>query len=175
LQYAESDVIEPDEILAALDAQGSPLERGDVLLMRTGWTEWYEEQTDDTMRTAIADRMSVKAPGLPSGERTAEFLWDLHIAAIGADNPAVEVWPPGTGQNPADVAELRTGHLERMHEVFAHSLLLPMLGIPLGELFDLSRLATDCAADGRYACMFVSAPLNVPHGVASPPNALAIK
>jgi hypothetical protein len=26
-----------------------------------------------------------------------------------------------------------------------------------------------------YTCMFVSAPLNVPHGVASPPNALAIK
>ncbi len=42
LQYAESDVIEPDDILATLDAQGSPLEHGDVLLMRTGWTEWYE-------------------------------------------------------------------------------------------------------------------------------------
>jgi hypothetical protein len=62
-----------------------------------------------------------------------------------------------------------------MHEVFAHSLLLPMLGIPLGEMFDLSRLAADCADDGRYACLFVSAPLNVPQGVASPPNALAIK
>ncbi len=117
----------------------------------------------------------LKAPGLPSGERTAEFLWDLHIAAIGADNPAVEVWPPGTGQNPDEVAALKADHPERMHEVFAHSLLLPMLGIPLGELFDLSRLAADCAADGRYTCLFVSAPLNVPHGVASPPNALAIK
>ena len=62
-----------------------------------------------------------------------------------------------------------------MHEVFAHSLLLPMLGIPLGELFDLSALAADCAADGRYACLFVSAPPNVSHGVATPPNALAIK
>jgi hypothetical protein len=62
-----------------------------------------------------------------------------------------------------------------MHEVFAHSLLLPMLGIPLGEMFDLSALAADCAADERYACLFVSAPLNIPSGVASPPNALAIK
>jgi hypothetical protein len=62
-----------------------------------------------------------------------------------------------------------------MHEVFAHALLLPMLGIPLGEMFDLSALAADCAVDGRYACLFVSAPLNVPHGVATPPNALAIK
>ena len=54
-------------------------------------------------------------------------------------------------------------------------MLLPMLGIPLGELFDLSALATDCATDGRYTCLFVSAPLNIPHGVATPPNALAIK
>lgn len=174
LQYAESDVIEPDEILAALDAQGSPLDDGDVLLLRTGWTEWYEHETDAAMRAVAAERTSLKAPGLPSGERTAEFLWDLHIAAIGADNPSVEVWPPGTGADAATVGEVRD-HPERMHELFAHSLLLPMLGIPLGEMFDLSTLAADCAADGRYACLFVSAPLNVPHGVASPPNALAIK
>ena len=85
------------------------------------------------------------------------------------------MWPPGTGRDPAEVAELRANHPERMHEVFAHSMLLPMLGIPLGEMFDLSALAADCAADGRYACLFVSAPLNIPRGVASPPNALAIK
>jgi kynurenine formamidase len=175
LQHAESDVIEPEDILATLESQGSPLEHGDVLLMRTGWTEWYESSTDAAMRVTIADRARLKAPGLPSGERTAEFLWDLHIAAIAADNPSVEVWPPGTGQDAARIAEVKTNHPELMHEVFAHSLLLPMLGIPLGELFDLSKLADDCAADGRYTCLFVSAPLNVPHGVASPPNALAIK
>jgi hypothetical protein len=53
--------------------------------------------------------------------------------------------------------------------------LLPMLGLPLGEMFFLDRLADDCAADGRYDFMFTSAPINLPHGVASPPNALAIK
>ena len=174
LQHGESDVIELDDIVATLEAQGSPLEQGDVLLMRTGWTEWYESSTDEATRVQLADRRQLKAPGLPSGEATAEFLWDLHIAAIGADNPSVEVWPPGTGQDAAAVAEVRANP-ERMHEVFAHSMLLPMLGIPLGEMFDLSALAADCATDGRYACLFVSAPLNVPHGVASPPNALAIK
>lgn len=175
IRYAEADVIEPDDILATLDAQGSPLETGDVLLMRTGWTEWYENEADAATRTRLSDRATLTAPGLPSGERTAEFLWDLHIAAIGADNPGVEVWPQGTGRDQEEVAKLKADHPERYHEVFAHSLLLPMLGIPLGELFDLSRLAADCAADGRYACLLVSAPLNVPHGVATPPNALAIK
>ncbi len=175
LQYAESDVIEPDDIVNTLAAQGSPLEVGDVLLMRTGWTEWYESETDEATRLTAADRATLRAPGLPSGERTAEFLWDLHIAAIGADNPGVEVWPQGTGLSHETVTDVKTNHPERMHEVFAHSLLLPMLGIPLGEMFDLSRLAADCADDGRYTCLFVSAPLNVPHGVATPPNALAIK
>ena len=63
----------------------------------------------------------------------------------------------------------------RLHEIFTHTLLLPMLGLPLGEMWNLEALAADCAADGRYECMFTSAPLNLPHGVASPPNALAMK
>jgi hypothetical protein len=50
-----------------------------------------------------------------------------------------------------------------------------MLGLPLGEMFNLGALAAACAADRRYTCMFTSAPLNLLHGVASPPNALAIR
>jgi kynurenine formamidase len=175
LRHAESDVIEPDDILATLDAQGSPLEEGDILLMRTGWTEWYERETDAEMRAKCANRSTLCAPGLPNGERTAEFLWDLHIAAIAADNPSVEVWPQGAHHDPEMVADIRRVQHERYHEIFAHSLVLPMLGIPLGEMFDLSQLAADCVADGRYDSLFVSAPLNLPHGVASPPNAVAIK
>ena len=45
----------------------------------------------------------------------------------------------------------------------------------VAELWDLDALAADCASDGRHECLFVSAPLNLPRGVASPPNALAIK
>ena len=48
-------------------------------------------------------------------------------------------------------------------------------GLPLGELFVLKHLAEDCAADGRYDFMLVSAPLHVAGGIASPPNAVAIK
>jgi hypothetical protein len=42
-------------------------------------------------------------------------------------------------------------------------------------MWDLEALADDCAADGRYECLFTSAPLHLEAGVASPPNALAIK
>ena len=39
--------------------------------------------------------------------------------------------------------------MRRVHEVFAHTVLLPMLGLPLGEMFFLDDLADDCAADGN--------------------------
>jgi hypothetical protein len=89
------------------------------------------------------------------------MLWDLHVAAVAADNPALEVWP-------------LTGP-ERTPDVFVHTSLLPLLGLPIGELWDLEALAEDCASDGRHDCFLVSAPLNVDGGVASPPNAVAVR
>ena len=50
-----------------------------------------------------------------------------------------------------------------------------MLGMPIGEFWDLDPLADDCAQDGVYEFMLVSAPLYIPQGVGSPPNAYAIK
>jgi hypothetical protein len=52
---------------------------------------------------------------------------------------------------------------------------LPLLGILIGELFVLDTLADDCAAEGNWEGLFTSAPLNLRHGVASPPNALVIR
>ena len=147
---------------------------GDVLLLHTGWIDWYERQ-DAGVRADLAHREHMRWPGLAPGERSAELLWDLHVAAVAADNPSVESWPPGAGTDPEVVAAIRGGERWRLGEVFTHALYLPMLGLPLGEMFVLSPLAADCAADGRYECFFTSAPLNLPNGVASPPNALAMK
>lgn len=173
LRYDDSDPVDVDEIVAALDAQGTERREGDVLLVRFGWVGWYESLSVE-QRAAIADISSLRAPGLRSGEDTARKLWNLHIAALGCDNPAVEVWPPGALVDDATRAEVRADR-SRLHEIFTHTLFLPMLGLPLGEMWNLERLAADCAADGRYEGLFVSAPLNLPQGVASPPNAIVIK
>ena len=173
LQYDRPDPIEPDEIGECLADQGTELREGDVLLLRTGWVGWYEQQPVD-VRERMAQSQHLVSPGLRSGEHLAEVLWNLHIAAIGCDNPAVEVWPPGAMSTPEHEAEVRADR-RRLHEIFTHTLLLPMLGLPLGEMWTLEALGADCAADGRYECFFTSAPLNLPCGVASPPNALAIK
>ena len=174
LRHDECDAISPEDVTGALAAQSTTVQVGDVLLLHTGWVEWYEQQDADA-RARLAENDGMRWPGLAPGERSAELLWDLHIAAIAADNPSVESWPPGHGVDPEIVARIREGERWRMGDVFTHTLYLPMLGLPLGEMFVLSPLAADCADDRRYEFLFVSAPLNLPHGVASPPNALAIK
>jgi len=141
-----------DELRAVADAQRVSFATGDVLLVRTGWLSRYRavgQLPNDhlTMPTCV---------GLAADEGVAAFLWDNAFAALVADNPAVEVLPgdPAVGS--------------------LHRRLIPALGMPLGELWDLDVLADQCAAIERYEFLLVSVPLNVPGGVASPANAMAV-
>lgn len=171
LRPDETDPIEPDDVLGTLSHQNVTVEPGDVLLIRTGWLAWYRT-LDPSRREALAT--TLKAPGLRPGVVTARALWDLHVAAVAADNPALEAWPPGDLATEEQRQRAQDDPAARI-ELFVHLSLLPLLGLPIGELFDLDALAADCAADGRYAFFFTSAPIHVRSGVASPPNALAIK
>lgn len=152
LDPATRAVISPADLGATLDAQEIEVEPGDVLIIRTGWVGWYRS-LDPPGRAAID--LSWGLPGLAATTEMAAMLWDLHVAAVAADNPALEAYP-------AD-----DGHLHRD--------LLPRLGVPIGELWSLDALATQCAADGVYDFLLTSAPLNIRGGVATPPNALAVK
>jgi hypothetical protein len=169
LRYDANDPIELEDLDACLEAQGVTLEPGDVLLLRTGWIEWYESLSTDERSGA-----GQAVPGIRPGKKTAAWLWNKHIAAIAADNPAVELMPfaPELTQD-----EIRAAWAdpENRGEFFGHLHFIPLLGLPLGEMFNLGGLAAACATDQRYTCMFTSAPLNLLHGVASPPNALAIR
>jgi Putative cyclase len=171
IQYEAPDPIEPDDVLGALEAQGSEFEPGDILLLHTGWIGWYQG-LDAEWRTRLAN--DLKTPGLRPGIAMARVLWDLHPAALAMDNPACEVWPPGALATAEEFMEA-VQDPEKSPEIFLHFALLPLLGMPLGEMWNLGPLAEDCAADGRYHCLLTSAPLNLKAGVASPPNALALK
>ena len=169
------DVIAADDLHATLAAQGSTVEVGDILLVRTGWLQWYRQQTMDAR---LAYATNVASVGLEASEATAACLWDLHIACLGVDNPAVEAWPPPMySMNADDRADglLRAGDPAVAAGLFLHLSLLPLLGLPLGELFDLDALADDCDHTHTYDFLVTSAPLNLLHGVASPPNILAIR
>jgi hypothetical protein len=165
-------VIEMTDITDTLSAQGVEVETGDILLVRTGWVTWYRNLENEA-RVELAGTPPKPACGLQRGVDSARFLWNLHIAAIAADNPALEVIPFGFGGS--DESHRWREDPGSAAETMLHFSLLGLLGIPIGELFDLDSLAEDCASDGRYACLLTSAPLNLRAGVATPPNALAIK
>jgi kynurenine formamidase len=168
-----SDPITADDLASTLAAQGSELEVGDVLLVRTGWMAWYRSLGPaDRAELASSD---ISATGLAAGRAMAAFLWDHHVAAVAADNPALECWPPPLAALDKPARRAAEVHPSEAVETFLHAGLLPLLGVPIGELFDLDALAQDCADDGRYEALFTSAPLNLAAGVASPPNALAVK
>ena len=138
----------------ALADQGSELRAGDVLCLRTGWVGTYKA-LDRAGRQAVADVRGYC--GLRGDEETARFLWDHHLAAVCADNPAVEVVP----------GEAWVGSLHRR--------LMPLLGFAIGEMFDFEELAARCREDGRWSFFFVAVPLKIPGGVGSPGNAVAIR
>ena len=166
---ARRAVVTVDDLRSTLEAQGTVVEPGDLLLLRTGWVGWYLG-LDAGRRAALPGALA--APGLEATEDMARFLWDLHVCAVAADNPAVEAWPPPVAE--ADLAPDLDDQAVSAR-TFLHFNLLGLLGLPLGELFQLDDLAADCAADGRWTCLVTSAPLRVRNGVASPPNALAVR
>jgi hypothetical protein len=56
-----------------------------------------------------------------------------------------------------------------------HPTLIALLGLCIGELWDLEALSEACAADGRWDCLVSCKPLNLVGGVGSPANAIAIR
>ena len=153
----EKDVYTLEELQGALSAQGVNLKPGSILLIRTGWMEAYEGCSPE-QRQAMAPIDKIRSTGIEASRRMVAWLWDNQVAAIATDCPAVESLPMQFGD-----------------ETLLHYRALPLLGLPLGELFVLAPLAEDCRRDRRYEFMLVSAPLHVEGGVASPPNAVAIK
>ena len=149
-----------EELDAARAAAGIEWQPGDVLVLHTGFLAWHMAQ-DQAARETMADAARLQAVGLAHNEDMARYLWNAHVSAIVADNPSVEVWPPD-------------GREEAYPFGFLHRMLIGQFGIGLGELWWTGGLAQACRREGRYEFLFTAAPLNVPGGVGSPANALAI-
>jgi kynurenine formamidase len=146
-----------DDLKETIKAQGCELKPGTILLIRTGWMQAYLKASDAEKRE-MAPLAKLKACGIDDSRAMVEWFWDNRVAAVGTDCPAVEPWPWDFRDDGA-----------------LHYRTLSLLGLPLGEQFNLEKLAEDCVQDKRYECMLVSVPLHLVGGIASPPNAVAIK
>ena len=142
--------IMPEQLDATEAAAGITVGRGDIVLVRTG-------QLTRARRNGWRGYAGGDAPGLSF--TTAGWLHGHEIAAVATDTWGVEVRP-----NEFDEA------FQPLHQVA-----IPHIGLLLGEMWDLDRLAADCAADGRYEFLLVAAPLPVVGAVGAPVNPIAVK
>lgn len=138
----ETTPIKVDTLKEVAASQGTTFRDGDILFIRTGWTQEYEKlQTDQ--RLALAEVNPPPAIGLESSEDTLRWLWENNFAAVAGDHPAMEAFP-----------------IQNM-EFCLHEWLLAGWGMPIGELFDLRKLGEECGKRKRYTFFFSSVPLKV--------------
>ncbi|MGW7051119.1 cyclase family protein [Streptomyces sp. NPDC054887] len=142
--------ITEEHLTAAAEAHGVTVGRGDIVLVRTG-------QLARVRRDGWGDYAGGAAPGLSF--TTAPWLHAGEIAAIATDTWGFEVRP-----NEFDHA------FQPLHQV-----VIPHIGLLIGEMWDLEALAEDCAADGVYEFWLTAAPLPITGAVGSPVNPVAVK
>ncbi len=142
--------ISSDELEACAKAQGVVVRSGDFVIVRTGQME----------RCLELGKWGGYAGGNAPGLRfeTADWIRRTDMAAICCDTWGCEVRP-----NESDEASQPW-----------HWVVIPKIGISMGEIFYVKDLAEDCAMDGVYEFFFCAPPLPITKAVGSPINPIAI-
>lgn len=172
LDQASGQAISADVLEAARVSQGVTIEPGDAVIIRFGWLDYYLNRASEEARAKLVTEQF--HPGLEQSEKTIAWLWDNRISIIAADNFALECWPAKPESPFFTPAEVRHEACS-VHAGIMHRAIIPLLGMPIGELWAIDALAEACAADGRYTFMLTAAPLPIVGGVGSPANAIAIR
>jgi kynurenine formamidase len=149
-----------DDLMRAMQTHRVEVERGDMLLLRTGFAEVVlsmQRNPDENVLHHSCCALNGR------DDRLLNWITDAGIAALIADNYAVERYP---ALPPADDA--KTHPLLPLHH---HCLF--KLGLPLGELWYLRELADWLRAHGRTRFMLTAPPLRLPGAVGSPTTPIA--
>ncbi|KAJ5769832.1 uncharacterized protein N7511_001883 [Penicillium nucicola] len=154
-----SEAITLENLQKAAQHYNLDFQTGDILFIRSGFTEAYNKLNDD-QRKELALRPSPDFSGVEATEEMVRWLWEKQFAAVAGDAPSFERAP------------IRGAHADKGFNL--HEWVLAGWGTPIGEMFDLEGLSRHCQAAGRYSFFLSSMPLKVVGGVASPPNAFAI-
>jgi kynurenine formamidase len=142
------------DIEGALKEQGTQVLPGDIVVLRTGVVPgWYKLKGLVEQAHFWEAQAGIVKDVIP-------WIKEKKIAGMAADNISLE-------RNPhPEHPELGTP---------LHGNIIRDLGVYIGEIWWLEELAEDCAKDGRYEFFLAAQPLNIPGGVGSPLNPVAIK
>ncbi|GAA3617523.1 cyclase family protein [Nonomuraea rosea] len=142
--------ITEEHLNATAEAHGVAVRCGDIVCVRTG-------RLARARREGWGDYAGGPAPGLSF--TTAGWLHRTEIAAIATDTWGFEVRP---------------NEFENAFQPL-HQVVIPHIGLLVGEMWDLEALAAHCAGDCVHDFFLAAAPLPVTGAVGSPVNPLAIK
>jgi len=156
------DTLSTEDIEKIAKKQGVEFKHGDVIIIRSGFTEGLTGQTGEKQGELMG---SHKVCGVYGSPDTAKWFWNKRFAAVAGDMIAFEQIPP---------VDPKTGEKGSIKDLVLHQYFLANFGMAIGELWDLKALSETCHKLGRYSFLLTSVPLNVPGGIGSPPNALAV-
>ncbi len=138
---------------------GVTVEEGDMVCLHTG----FAQKIVDMAGEPDPDVLHGACPALDGGDPALQdWVRDSGLAVLIADNYAVEHLPGD---------DRRNGPQRVMMPL--HELCLFKLGIHLGELWYLTKLADWLHTQGRTRFLLTAPPLNLPGAVGSPANAIA--
>ena len=143
--------ITADDLDEAARHAGIEVQRGDIVIFRTGHIN-YCRSRGDWGNFAGGD-----APGLSLW--TVDWIQTHEVAGIASDTWGVEVRP---------------NEIKWVNQPW-HKVVIPNMGLLMGEMFDVDDLAADCASDGVYEFQLIAPVLPLTGSVGSPVNPLAVK
>ena len=137
-------------------------QKGDILFVRIGMTKEWDGTMTMAEKEGYAASSQPQHAGVEASQDVLRFLWDNKFAAVAGDGISWEVYPPNNNKE------------KEADKVFLHEYLLAGWGMPIGEMFDLEALAEICKEERRWSFFVTSTPFNMPGGVSSPPNCMAL-
>ena len=140
-----------DDLNQTAEHQGVEIRRGDIIIVRTGHMERCLAKGD------WDGYSGGDSPGMAF--ETAEWVFEKEIAAVCTDTWGCEVRP---------------NEIEDAFQPW-HWVVIPKMGLTLGEIFYLKDIGEDCAEDGVYEFLFCAPPLPITGAVGSPINPVVLK
>ncbi|UFQ16317.1 MULTISPECIES: cyclase family protein [Streptomyces] len=140
--------VSPEDLDEAAEFGGVTVRRGDIALVRTGQIQVY----------LAGDRHMYGHPSPGLSVRTPEWFHARDVAAVAGDTLTFEIFPP----------EIEGLWLP------VHALHLVEMGLTQGQNWDLEKLSTACAEEGRYAFLLSAMPEPFVGGTGTPVAPVAV-
>ena len=135
--------ISPSDLQKVAESQKVTFRSNDILFIRSGYTNALSSLAEDDAKEYASKTSAMPAIGVEPCEETLRWIWENEFVAVAGDMAGFEALP------------------FQSKDYWLHEWLLAGWGLPIGELFDLEALASECRKLKKWSFFFSSVPLKV--------------